>query len=248
MINSWRGVAWLSGTAGAVGSWGLHRDASQLWWLGSTGDWEGHWRLPCCMVLLPQRASCSSEAMLPPIPTATPVQPCLSSSRARELMEAAESEGSEDLTAAEREQQLGIPQLEQRPSGEDGTFSEGHLSEGHLDADVESEQEGAAGSGAAARQRGIAGAAGAAAASGTAAAAAAGRGLVGHPLRSPDAHPLPSVSGHPLPPVASHPLATPTVQGHPLASPSAHPLGASPAAHPLASPPGHPLGNDIMSD
>ena len=180
-------------------------------------------------------------AMLPPIPTATPVQPCLSSSRARELMEAAESEGSEDLTAAEREQ-LGAPQLEQRPSGEDGT-----LSEGHLDADVESEQEGAAGSGAAARQRGIAGAAGAAAASG-AAAAAAGRGLVGHPLWSPDAHPLPAVSGHPLPAVSAHPLpavsghalATPTVQGHPLASPSAHPLGASPAAHPLASPPGHP--------
>lgn len=149
--------------------------------------------------------------------------------RARELLE--ESDDSEDLAAAEREQQAGQPPLEQRPSGEDGT-----LSEGHLDADVESEQEGATGP-AAVRQRG---AAAAAAAASSGAAAAAGRGLVGHPL--------PSVAGHPLPSVSGHPLASPAVQGHPLASPSAHPLGASPAAHPLASPPGHPLNGDLMSD
>lgn len=144
---------------------------------------------------------------------------CCLQCRARELLDG-EGDSEEDLVAAEREQQPGEPQREQRPSGD----------EGHLDADVESEQERGAAA-AAVRQRGGGGGA-------AGAVPAAGGGLTGYPLPSVSAHPLPSVAGHPLPSVEGHPLA---------ASPAAHPL-PSVAGHPLPSPPGHPLAADTMSD
>lgn len=138
-------------------------------------------------------------------PAGAPQMQC----RAKELLDG-EGDSEEDLVAAEREQQPGEPQREQRPCGD----------EGHLDADVESEQEGSAAA-AAVRQRG----------GGASAAAAAGGGLTGHLL--------PSVAGHPLPSPTAHPLG---------ALPVAHPL-PSVAGHPLPSPPkGHPLAGDAMSD